>query len=187
MPITTITDIARLIENDPWRMNILKHAAALDLPDWAIGAGFVRAAVWDALTGKAAATPLPDIDVIYFDRDDTTKDRDRALTDTLHQSNPTVEWDVKNQARMHIRNNDEPYRNTEEALSRWLETPTCIAAKLKPDGKVSILAPHGIDDLLALRVRPTLAGKSKPERYRTRMAEKNWPELWPDLQVEEIK
>ena len=33
------------ILSDPWRMAVLRAVRALALPDWAVGAGFVRNAV----------------------------------------------------------------------------------------------------------------------------------------------
>ncbi len=108
MEIADTDGIARLIEADTWRMEILRAVASLGLPDWAIGAGFVRAAVWDALTDKPEATPLPDIDVIYFDPDNTGPERDLRLLSALTEALPDVPWDLKNQARMHKRNADTP-------------------------------------------------------------------------------
>jgi hypothetical protein len=50
-----------------------------------------------------------------------------------------------------------------------------------------LAAPYGIDDLLALRVRPTLAVREHhPEAYRRRLVKKNWLARWPRLQIEEI-
>ena len=177
-------DIAHLIETDSWRMEILRAVAPLRFPDWAIGAGFVRAAVWDALTGKPEPTPLPDIDVIYFDPENTSRAHEDRLSSVLAASLPDISWDLKNQARMHLRNGDAPYRDTEDALAHWMETPTCVAARLDDAGRVSILSPHGVEDLLALRVRPTAAAHMKMDQYRTRMAKKKWAELWPGLVVE---
>lgn len=186
MIISTADHIAELIRNDLWRMNILHAVASLDLPDWAIGAGFVRAAVWDAITDKGTSTPLPDVDVIYFDCSDRSPERDMEIAGQLHRSTPAIDWDVKNQARMHLRNNDTPYANTEAAVARWLETPTCIAARLENNGDIRILAPHGLDDLLSLHVRATEAGREKPDEYMQRMISKNWAGLWPGLWVEEL-
>jgi hypothetical protein len=43
--------ILKLIENDPWMMEVLMTASDANLPDWMIGAGFVRNKVWDYLHG----------------------------------------------------------------------------------------------------------------------------------------
>ena len=45
MNLATENDICQLIMRDAWRMDMLRYARRLDLPDWSIGAGFVRAAV----------------------------------------------------------------------------------------------------------------------------------------------
>jgi len=51
------------IQEDRYRMNILSIVSSLKLPDWYIGAGFVRNLVWDHLH-NFPSTPLNDIDVI---------------------------------------------------------------------------------------------------------------------------
>ena len=38
----TEKDIIKIIEEDKWMMNILKIAQDLNLPNWMIGAGFIR-------------------------------------------------------------------------------------------------------------------------------------------------
>ena len=60
-------DILQLIRDDKEMMAILKAAKQLHLPDWWICAGFVRSKVWDTLHHFQEKTPLPDVDVIYYD------------------------------------------------------------------------------------------------------------------------
>lgn len=179
------TDILDLIAADAWRMEVLRAARGLDLPDWAIGAGFVRAAVWDALTSRPEPTPLADVDVVYFDPGQTARSRDEVLEAALSAALPGVPWSVRNQARMHENNEDAPYRDTADAIAHWLETPTCVAVRLRPDDTLALVAPHGVGDLLALRVRPTAAGRARRRVFLARMAEKRWPERWPGLTIEE--
>jgi uncharacterized protein len=185
--LTTEADICQLIMRDAWRMEMLAAARAMNLSDWAIGAGFVRAAVWDELTAKSEPTPLPDLDLIYFGANNVSPDRDYALRETINQQTLSDLWDVKNQARMHLRNDDPPYADTTEALANWLETPTCIAVRLERDDALTLLAPLGIDDLLNLHVAPTQAGRRKPGQYMNRMQSKNWAGIWPGLVVEELE
>jgi hypothetical protein len=173
------------IAGHPWSMAVLRAAAILNLPDWAIGAGFVRNRVWDALSGLDRPTPLGDIDLIYHDLHDATPARDTALERRLGTLMPGVKWSVKNQARMHLRNGDAPYRSTEDALRVWIETPTCVAVRLGEDERVEVIAPHGLGDLLAMVVRPTPRGRVRFDDYRRRIAVKNWAALWPALRIEE--
>ena len=93
-------------------------------------------------------------------------------------------WSVRNQARMHQGKPDEaPYSSTADAVAKWVETPTAVAAKLNPDGGLALLAPHGIADLVGLIVRPTPHHRPCPGPYLRRLAAKRWPETWPRLRV----
>ena len=75
---------------------------------------------------------------------------------------------MKNQARMHLRNGDRPYRDCADALCHWAETCTAVALRLVGE-RLELLAPLGVDDLLALKVR--------------RLREKNWTARWPLLDI----
>jgi len=108
----TEKQIREIIEKDSWMMEILEITRKLDLPDWWIGAGFVRSKVWDFLHGYTQRTAIPDIDVIYFDKSDTSENKEKIIEQTLYDALPKINWSVKNQARMHILHNDEPYKNS---------------------------------------------------------------------------
>ena len=179
----TKDQILSLIEQDGWMMDVLRAVRDLHLPDWWIGAGFVRAKVWDYLHGYKIRTPIADIDVIYFDSKNTNEEIEEKYQAQLHSVMPKENWSVTNQARMHTEHNDAPYKNSEEALSCWVETPTCIAVRFEEDNVLSLIAPHGIDDLVKCIVRPTPACKKRMDVYRERIAEKNWKAKWPKLNI----
>ena len=172
------------VAGSAWHMATLRAVADLQLPDWAVGAGFVRNAVWDRLHGFEHQTPLGDIDVLFFDAEDISRAREQDLEAALTGALPDRPWSVRNQARMHLRNGDRPYRSTEDAMSFWLETPTCVAVRSDLRGQVEIIAPFGLRDLVEMRAMPTVAGRRKPDQYRARMAAKNWPGTWPGVRVE---
>jgi uncharacterized protein len=174
--------ILALIAADRWRMDVLRAARALALPDWAIGAGFVRSRVWDWLDGDRQATVPSDIDVLYFDPADPSPERETVLERQLADRIPAA-WSVTNQVRMHRDNGDVPYSSTEDALRHWLETPTCVAVRLEAGDRLTLLAPWGLDDLFAMTVRPTPSGAARPALYRRRMAEKQWGRIWPRVRV----
>lgn len=175
-------EITGWIRGDSHRMAMLRAVARLGLPDCWIGAGFVRNLVWDRLHGIARPTPLNDIDVLYFDPSDRSRATERALEARLRRAMPGEPWSVRNQARMHRRNKDAPYRSTCHALTFWAETPTAVAVGLH-GGRLRLIAPFGTCDLLALTVRPTPRFRHKMAIYRSRIAAKNWPALWPRLTV----
>jgi len=174
-----------LVAADGQAMAILRAVRDLHLEDWAIGAGFARNRVWDWLSGYYDRTAFADIDVLYHNATDRRPEIEKALEARLGAALPGVPpWSVKNQARMHLRNGDPPYGSTENALRFWLETPTCVAVRLEPDDAITVLAPHGLDDLFALVVRPTPSGRRQIEAFRRRMIEKNWTARWPRLRIE---
>lgn len=180
-------DILNLIKNDRWMMNILRTVRSLKLPDCWIGAGFVRSKVWDALHGFKNRTDLPDVDVIYFDPTDINEITEKKLEEKLKVLDKTVPWSVKNQARMHIPAKARQYASTFHALSLWVETATSVAVRLNDNDEVELLAPHGIDDLVNLRVNPTPHFRSKPDEYEARQAKKNWKASWPKLTINHLK
>lgn len=172
-------DILALIADDGWMMAVLDAARQLELPDCWIGAGFVRRKVWDHLHGFARGTPLDDIDLLYFQRSDTSPAAEQAIEERLHRAMPGQPWSVKNQARMHLRNGDQPYTGTIDAMRHWLETPTCVAVRLNAKGELELAAPYGVDDLLQMILRPTPAGRRREQAYQERIAGKKWLQDWP--------
>ena len=180
------TDILALVAADSWMMAALAAVAGLGLPDCWIGAGFLRGAVWDRLHGYGERTPLDDIDVVYFDPEAPGPAAEAALERRLDARLPGLPWEVKNQARMHLRNGDAPYRSSADALAHWLETPTAIGVRLNQAGGPELLAPLGTGDLLALVVRPTPHARAHEHRltaYRERLTRKNWPARWPKMRM----
>ena len=179
-----VARLQTLIANDPRRLRILQQVRELDLPDCWVAAGFVRSAVWDHLHQRSDS-PLPqDIDVIWFDRSQTSPARDAELETVLRQQDESLQWSVKNQARMHLRNGDAPYASATEAMRYWPETATAVAVRLDEQDEVEIAAPLGLEDLFELIVRP--AGRFKDEKqpiYRERLSSKNWQATWPQLKV----
>ena len=187
----TESDILVLIKNDPWMVEILKAVKRLKLPDWWIGAGFVRGKVWDSLHGYTSRTPLSDIDVIYFDEEDfldsETKEestkQEKIYEGKLEKLIPGVDWSVTNQARMHVFHNTNPYKSSQEALADWVETATCVGVKIDDKNDFVLTAPHGIHDLVNLILKPTTKTEKNLEGFHTRIANKKWLTKWPKLKL----
>lgn len=184
LPARNAAALGVLLEQDPLRRQALQAVAALRLPDCWIGAGFVRDLVWDVHHGLAPRPPAGDVDVIWFDHARSDARTDRGIEDELRARMPALAWSVKNQARMHRRNNDPPYASACDAMRHWPETATAVAARLAPDGTVEIAAPLGLDDLFALRLAPTPpAAPHTLSIIRRRLAAKRWLERYPRLQL----
>lgn len=187
----TKTNIIGLIEKDAWMMNILQVVKQLELPDWWIGEGFVRSKVCDYLHKYKKRTPLPDIDVIYLDKNDFSKKKAKQETTSqeieyeklLKKQISEINWSVTNQARMHLFHNDKPYKTAEEALAQWVETATCIGVRLDLKNHVIIATPRGVNDLVNLILRPTPGDYKKLSTFNNRAQEKEWLKKWPKLNV----
>jgi hypothetical protein len=181
-------DIIRIIENDPWMMRIIKTVQTLGLPDCWVCAGFVRSKVWDVLHGFADRVPLDDVDVVYFDPNNPSSDREKQLEEQLRNVLQDIPWSVKNQARMHLRNGDEPYTSSTDAISKFPETVTAIGVRLDDENKLCFTSPCGIEDLINLKVRPTPYflnnSDTKLGKYLDRLAKKKWHLRWYKIKYE---
>ena len=161
-------------------MSILRVANKLDFSDWAIGAGFVRNKVWDYLHGYTKKeVETNDIDLVYYDLDGNDQKTDEELSQKL-RNETGINWEVVNEAYAHKWNNLPPYKSTEDALSHWPETATGIGVKLE-SGKLKLIAPNGINDLVNLIVRPSPKFPNGLERVKERAEQKRWFEKWPKL------
>jgi uncharacterized protein len=172
--------IATIIAQDPVGMEQLRAVRALALPDWCIAAGFVRNRIWDHLHGIAPPRPANDIDVLYYDAADLSKEPEQAHEARLNAVLPAP-WQVRNQARMHVAKGLPQHQSTEDAMIYWLETVTAVGVRLEADNSLTIIAPHGVDDLIGLTCRPTAFGRTKLDEYNARIASKRWRELWPKV------
>lgn len=184
-PLPGESALLALIAGQPERLHLLRIVRDHGPEDAWIAAGFVRNAVWDALHGYIEPTPLSDIDVLYFASDNREPEADHVWERRLLEVCPEVPWSVRNQARMHLRNADRPYRDCADAMCHWPEICTAVAVRLCSES-LELLAPLGIDDIWALRVRPTEHFRAKPDIYRERIAAKNWPARWPKLRIEPL-
>lgn len=177
-------DIAALLRADPVRWHLLDLVADLGLTDAWIAAGFVRNAVWDNLHDRAPQLPTGDVDVIWFDTDCMAPERDHEIEAQLAARAPEIDWSVKNQARMHLRNGDDPYTSATDAMRHWPETATAIAARRISAESCEIAAPLGIEDLLNGRLCPGPRYKSDRRAiFENRVREKRWLERWPTLRL----
>ena len=173
--------IEEWIQSDLDRMRALYLASDLQLNDWCIAAGFVRNLVWDKLHRKEKPTPLNDLDLIYYNPCDIDSAKDRQLELRLKAISHRP-WSVKNQARMHIRNKDNPYSSTLDAMSYWVELETAVGIKLTETDEIEIVAPFGVANLFRNSI--TINNKRrKPEDFCKRIENKNWLSQWPNLKV----
>ncbi|CAH0540197.1 nucleotidyltransferase family protein [Vibrio marisflavi] len=176
-----INKVELLMLEDAMRIRALKHVRALNLPDCYIAAGFVRNMIWDHLHGFSLATPLNDVDVIYFAPDNLQSEQDIHYEQSLSALMPEINWQVRNQATMHTRNNDKPYKNSIDAMSYWVEKETAVAVRLLSDNKLDFISAFGYEH--NFRGTITYNHRRTIDTFNHRVSSKKWLTTWPKLQV----
>ena len=166
-------------------MGVLDQARRLGLPDWFVGAGAIRDLVWDVRFGAGFdAAAIEDIDLVYFDPHDVSKDREHEIEARLGPR-----WDVTNQAGVHTwfhlrfgGDPVEPLTSTEAGIATWPETATCVGVRLEADGTLTVAAPLGLDDLLdgVWRLNPVRVTSAVAAQ---RLAKKSPGTRWPGVRV----
>jgi len=172
----------QLISNNKEMMEDLTILRELNLPDWYVTAGYVRNYIWDSLHSYQIRTPLNDIDVIYYNTEEMDEEIEKSYEQKLKLVTGISIWSVKNQARMHTINSDEPYKTIEDAISHWPETVTAVGIKLNEDNSISYVSPYGLNDLFEFKVRRSPLFMNEAY-YRSRVDKKSWKEIWPELEI----
>lgn len=180
--------LTALVAADPLFMARLRAVRSLGLASWCIGAGAVRNLVWDALHGKSSPSPLADVDVAWFDAAPPPGHTDAALQARLVELLPGTPWEVTQQAQVHLwfeahfGHPVDPLLSLVDAVATWPEYATCVGLSLDADDRISVIAPHGLDDLMGCVVRRNPCRVSEAT-YRQRVASKQYAVRWPRVTV----
>jgi hypothetical protein len=161
-------------------MDILHALAAVSLPDCWVAAGFVRNLVWDDLHNKT--TDLNDVDVIYYCQTDTQGQLATNAVRQLQEELPMVNWQVKNQALMHIKPQHSQYTSSTNAMTFWPEQETAIGVSFDKKGCFSFVAPFGLASVFDGRI--TFNPKGDEDVFWQRVKQKCWLTIWPQLKIE---
>ena len=184
-----MTDAARLeaiLRRSPRLMRVLETARDLDLPDGLLFSGAIYQRVLNDLTGRDLDYGIKDYDLGYYDPTDTSYEaEDRVIRRVAQAFEPPLREavEVRNQARVHLwfeGRFKEPYAplaNTAEALTRFVSPMFAVGAKLQADGRMAVVAPFGLGDLFALRIRPNPTRTSPNYAAIAEAARRRWPEL----------
>lgn len=169
-------------------MEALTDVRNLKLPDWYIAAGAIRNTIWNHFHHYPTTLHQKDIDVAYFDISDMVGKQEKISERILRTKSPSLKWEVVNQARAHLFKQAlsvkrQPATSSSESIAYWSETATCVGVRLEKDNSFTICAPHGLDDLMNLVVRPVPKPYQDLSLYRQRVQGKKWDHIWPRLRI----
>jgi uncharacterized protein len=178
--------LCAVLRRAPRIVEALEAARRVDPPDWLLSAGAIRDAVWDDRHGRPLTAPARDIDVGFFDLDDVSPERDRAVEQELRAVAPDLPWQAKNQAAVHLWYprtfgiEVPPFASCAEAIATFPETATCVGVRLLADDDMLVVAPYGLDDLFGCVCRHNPA-RVPASFYEQRVSAKGWLGRWPKL------
>jgi hypothetical protein len=176
-----------ILRGAPELMRVLRTARALDLPDWMVFSGAVYQPVLNHLTGRPIDHGLKDYDLGYYDAGDLSYEAEDAVIRRAARAfdpdlAPLVE--VRNQARVHLWFEQKfgeagygPLSCSADALLRFTSATFAVAVRLERDDRLSVLAPFGLEDLFALRMRPNPLRETAGFARTAASVRSRWPEV----------
>lgn len=184
------TDLAGRLEailrEAPGLMTVMETARRLALPDWLVFSGAIYQPVVNHLTGRPLEFGLKDYDLVYFDAADISYEaEDAVIRQVAAAFEPPLRdlVEVRNQARVYLWFEDKfgeaysPLSCSAEALERFTSSTFSVGARLEADGRMTIVAPFGLEDLFALRLRPNPVRATVGFPRTAEAARRRWPEL----------
>lgn len=169
----------------PTLMQVMETARELDLPDWLLFSGAIYQRVLNDVTGRDPDYGIKDYDLGYFDPDTSYEAEDAVIRRVADAFDPPLREmvEVRNQARVHLwfeGKFGEPYSAlgaSAEALERFTSATFSVGARLERDGAMTIIAPFGLEDLFALRLRANPIRRTNGFLRTAQAAQARWPEL----------
>lgn len=147
-------DVEKLIKQNSELMALLKIIHSFQINDCWLCAGTLRNYIWDYLsTGNTSSNiNFSDIDVIFFDKN-ISYEQTVEIENQIKKKYPEYNWEIKNQYYMNIHSpNTEKYVSSTDAVSKFPEKCTAIAARLNDNQELEVFIPFGTNDLINFRV-----------------------------------
>jgi hypothetical protein len=172
---------------NPINRTIVERLPLLGLPDCWLVSGALFQTVWNVKTGRDPQYGIKDYDIFYFDPDTSYEAEDAAIgkaRDVFADVGADIE--VRNQARVHLWYEEKfgmPYpalTRTADGIDRFLMHAAQVGICRKGD-RYDVYAPHGLDDIDGMVIRPNRTSNFNADRYREKAA--RWKRLWPELDV----
>lgn len=167
---------------------ILTRVPQLQLSNWYLGAGCLAQTVWNDMHHFPSASNIRVYNLVYFDSSDLSGETEdsNAVKARRRLAGLSVELDVANEARVHIWYLEhfgfaiQHYSSVEDGIASRPTTVTAIGVRMESDGKLTVCAPFGLEDLLGLIVRPN---KRQVTKTIYDKEVERWSACWPRLTI----
>lgn len=169
-------------------MLILDYLVELNLPNFYIAAGSIFQTIWNYYDNKPLNYGIKDIDIIYYDSNNISKESEKELEDKIveHFKMLNYEFDIHNEARMHLwkkenENKDiNQYKNSEDAINQWIATVHSVGIT-KINENIKVYAPYGLSDIFSKTIRPIKHKANSKELYDKKVA--SWKTRFNNLNI----
>ncbi|WP_163025785.1 nucleotidyltransferase family protein [Chachezhania antarctica] len=154
----------------------------INLPNWCIVGGLIRDLAW----GKVLSRPVfpRDVDLIYFNDNDTLAETDWELERKLQQSSG-LPFRVNNQARMHEFNSEDKYTSVADAMGKFPSTVSAIGISGAHDRAPVIFSIFGYGALFdpVFQITPHFVNKGRYNDFEEYLKRNNLFDRWPEVPV----
>jgi uncharacterized protein len=183
-------DEARLVEavlRNRGNQIILERLPEFGLADAWLVSGSVFQTVWNVLTGRAPDYGIKDYDIFYFDADTFLGGRGRGYSPRSRSG--FRHWcfgRATQSARVHLWYSKKfgiaysPLQRATEGIDRFLTWVAQVGIRPVERG-YDVYAPHGLDDISTLTIRPNRCPNFRADLYEAKAA--SWKARWPELTI----
>ncbi|CDE09137.1 putative uncharacterized protein ykjH [Bacillus sp. CAG:988] len=182
----------KIIKQNSDLVTILDYIYELKLPNFYIAAGSVFQTIWNYYDNKPLNFGIKDIDIIYYDPINLSKESEQKLEKTIEdyfkKAGLNYELDIHNEARMHLWKKDnenkniDQYKNSEDAIDQWIATVHAIGIT-KENNEIKVYAPYGLSDIFSKTIRPIKHKNNSKELYNKKVA--SWQKRFENLNIVE--
>jgi hypothetical protein len=183
----TEAEFLSAIRKNPFNDALMARLPELGLDDCWLVSGALFQTVWNLRCGLPPAHGIKDYDIFYFDPDTSWEAEDAAIrrASTLF-ADLGAPIELRNQARVHLwyeKKFGQPYSaltHATDGIDRFLSLNAQVGVRPKDDG-LELYAPHGLDDIAAMIVRPNRTANFHPAQFQQKAL--RWQSLWPAITI----
>ncbi len=171
-----------ILKDDPMAAAAIEASLAVNLPNWCIIGGLVRDLVWGRVLDRAVVPR--DIDLIYFDRTDSSKETDLEIESEI-QNRSGLPFRVKNQARMHLRNSELHYSGVADAMTKFPTTVSAVGITSNASHEPIMFSIFGYGSLFrpVFQITPHFLEKQRQSDFFQYLDRNRLRERWPEVPV----